>query len=395
MPLKTLDLSAENVAGDLLNDTHNETYERLARYLDSLPCGFPRTPSGVEMRILRRMFTPEEAALMVHITLLPEDARAIARRAGLSVEETDRRLEGMNQKGLLYSMAEEGKPTRYITQQFAIGFWEGQVNRLDPELARDCEEYLSTFADPEVWRKMPQLRTIPVGASLNVTTSVLPYEAAEDLVRRQTKFAVANCVCRQERGLVVGHTCDKPMESCLAFGGVAEHYMRVGRGREITMDEAIGLLHQAEEAGLVLQPTNDRDPVAICMCCGCCCVALNLIKKHEHPASVASSAFVAHHNPLTCIGCGTCEQRCQMGAMVLENGIASMKAERCIGCGLCVTTCPTDSLKLERKPEETQPYVPRSMAEALIRLSLARGKALPLLDMAVRAGIGWLRNRFA
>ncbi len=374
------------------SDKTQAIYEHLAQYLDSLPGGFPRTASGVEMRILGRMFTPQEAALMVHLTLLPEDARAIARRAGLSLEETAQRLEQMNQKGLLFSIAEEGKPMRYLTQQFAIGFWEGQVNRLDPDLARDCEEYLRTYGDPETWRKMPQLRTIPVGASLQSTATVLPYEAAEAIVRRQTKFAVANCVCRQEHRLL-GHDCGKPMETCLAFGGVAEHYLRVGRGRDITLEAALGLLHQAEAAGLVLQPTNDRDPVAICMCCGCCCAALGLIKRHEHPASVASSPFIVHHTPETCIGCGTCEDRCQMDAIRVDDGTAILNPDRCIGCGLCVTTCPSQSLHLERKPESNQPYVPHSMAEAYIRLSLARGKGGKLIEMAVRSGVDWLLTR--
>jgi len=369
-----------------------DVYERLARYLDTLPAGFPRTKDGIEMRILRRMFSPEDAALMVHLTLLPEDARVIARRAGLPVEEASARLERMNQKGLLYSMAEAGKPTRYIVQQFAIGFWEGQVNRLDPDLARDCEDYLRTFGDPEVWRKMPQLRTIPVGVSLTVSTTVLPYEAAETIVRRQNKFAVANCVCRQQHHLI-GHDCGKPMETCLAFGGVAEHYIRVGRGREIGLDEALNLLHQAEAAGLVLQPTNDRDPVAMCMCCGCCCAALGLIKRHPHPASVASSPFVAHHHPETCIGCGACEGRCQMDAIVLKDGIAALNPDRCIGCGLCVSTCPSNSLELRRKPENVQPYVPHNMVEAYVRLSASRGQVGSLVGMAVRSGVDWLLSR--
>jgi len=38
-----------------------DIYERLAMHLDDLPAGFPRTEGGVEMRILRRLFTPEDA----------------------------------------------------------------------------------------------------------------------------------------------------------------------------------------------------------------------------------------------------------------------------------------------------------------------------------------------
>ena len=40
-----------------------EIYQQLARHLDDLPGGFPPTKSGVELRILRRLFTPEQASL--------------------------------------------------------------------------------------------------------------------------------------------------------------------------------------------------------------------------------------------------------------------------------------------------------------------------------------------
>jgi electron transport complex protein RnfB len=70
-----------------------EVYERLAQFLDELPAGFPKSESGVEMRILRRLFSPEEAELAMHLTLLTEEARVIARRAGIPVDEAARRLE--------------------------------------------------------------------------------------------------------------------------------------------------------------------------------------------------------------------------------------------------------------------------------------------------------------
>lgn len=48
-------------------------YEKLAKHLDNLPGGFPPTKSGVELRILRRLFTPEEAKLALRLIPLPED----------------------------------------------------------------------------------------------------------------------------------------------------------------------------------------------------------------------------------------------------------------------------------------------------------------------------------
>jgi hypothetical protein len=117
-----------------------DVYERLAQYLDDLPAGFPRSESGAEMRILRRLFTPEHAELALHLTLIGEEPRVIARRAKIPVEEAARRLEAMDRKGLIFSVQREGQPPQYQALQFAVGFWEGQVNALNRELVQDYEK---------------------------------------------------------------------------------------------------------------------------------------------------------------------------------------------------------------------------------------------------------------
>ncbi|MGD8966995.1 MAG: hypothetical protein PVI07_05765 [Anaerolineae bacterium] len=145
-----------------------DVYERLAEHMDSLPAGYPRTESGVEMRILRRLFTPEDAELALHLTLLPEEARVVARRAGIPVEEAARRLEQMDEKGLIFSMHPPDGPPQYQAQQFAVGVWEFQVNRLSEDLVEDFEEYLPTLWRDEVWQEAPQIRTVPIGESLTL-----------------------------------------------------------------------------------------------------------------------------------------------------------------------------------------------------------------------------------
>ena len=45
--------------GDSMSET---AYEHLARALDMLPNGFPRTESGVEIQILKKILSPEEPA---------------------------------------------------------------------------------------------------------------------------------------------------------------------------------------------------------------------------------------------------------------------------------------------------------------------------------------------
>lgn len=359
-------------------------YQRLARHLDTLPGGYPPTQSGVELRILERLFSPEEADLALHCTLIPEEARVIARRAGLTPEEASRRLNRMASKGLIFSIEKPGRPPLYMAAQYVIGIWEYHVQDLDPELVRDMNAYIPTLMDYDVWKKAPQLRTVPVERSIQATTNVLPYEQAEELVRARKRYLVAPCICRKEHRLV-GEGCDRPLETCLVFDLGADYYLRNGLGREIDLHEALDILKQADKSGLVLQPSNAQRVINICCCCGCCCQVLKTIKRHPRPSEIVSSPFIAELDAETCKGCGVCVDRCQMDALVMEDETVRLNQDLCIGCGLCVSTCPTGSLRLERKAH--QPEVPRSMMESAVRLGRARGKlgTLSLAGMQIKS----------
>lgn len=348
-----------------------EIYQKLAKHLDNLPGGFPPTHTGVEFRILKRLFTPEEAEFALYLTLIPEESKVVARRAKISTQEASRRCEFMAQKGLIYRINSKGGQPKYAASQYAIGIWEFHVNDLDEGLAKDMGEYMP-FLFEEAWKK-PQLRTIPVNKSLSGELKVMTYENAEALVRQVDKSVVAPCICRRELGLL-GKGCDKPEETCLIFDTAADYYQRNGLGREIGQQEVLDILNIAEEAGLVLQPSNSKKIVNICCCCGDCCGVLRNLKGYPKPASLASTPFFAVTNTETCQGCGVCVDRCQMDAVHLKDEKASVDTDRCIGCGLCVSTCPTDSMALARKPEYDQPDVPGDFTGAIIELGRARGK---------------------
>lgn len=142
----------------------------------------------------------------------------------------------------------------------------------------------------------------------------------------------------------------------------------------IDKEETLEILKKADKAGLVLQPSNAREIVNICTCCGCCCQVLKGLKRHPKPASLVSTPFVAALESETCKGCGVCEKRCQMDALKLEGEKVRLDSDQCIGCGLCVSTCPTGSLTLVRKPESEQPKVPADLIQASIKLGWERGK---------------------
>jgi len=354
-----------------------DIYKKLAHHLDNLPGGFPPTESGVELRILRRLFSHEEAELAIYLTLIPEESRVIARRAKLAPEEVAQRLEEMARKGLIFRIKSKDRTTVYMASQYVIGIWEYHVNDLDKEFIRDMNEYIPTLFNLDNWKKAPQLRTIPVARSLSTQREVLTYENAEELVRAQKRFLVAPCICRREAKMM-GQGCDKPEETCLIFGIAADYYRQNGIGREIDKQEALEILKKADKAALVLQPSNAKKIINICCCCGCCCQVLKSIKRHPKPASLVSTPFVATANPDTCEGCGVCLERCQMEALRLEEDKVILDVDRCIGCGLCVSTCPTGSLTLVRKPDSEQQEVPRSVSKAFIKLGRVRGKLGPI-----------------
>ncbi|MEW5909281.1 MAG: 4Fe-4S dicluster domain-containing protein [Thermodesulfobacteriota bacterium] len=348
----------------------DEIYMNLAAHLDRLPGGFPKTESGVELRILRRLFSPAEAEVATCLQLSPETADIIAARAGIDSAAMADMLEAMSRKGLILRSEKDGVPL-YMAAQFMIGIWEYHVNELNEGLIRDVNEYIPHLMK-ERWgkQKTRQLRVIPVSASIRAEIEVMPYEVAEKIISAQSKIVVAPCICRKEHHLM-GKGCNNPMETCLIFGGSAYYYERNGIGRSISIDTALDILRQGMESGLVLQPGNAQKPSNICMCCGCCCQILKNIKTFEHPADVVCTSYYAEVESETCIGCGACVEKCQMNAIEMDE-TARVDIRRCIGCGLCVAACETDAVHLVQKENQDRWVPPKNTAETYLRIIAER-----------------------
>ncbi len=108
----------------------SDPYRQLQEFLDRFPLGFPRTASGIEMEILKRLFTEEEAKIAVLLTPLPEEASQIAERTGRDEKEIEGRLDAMARKGLVFRIRREGKAL-YRAAPFMIGLYEYSVNKMD------------------------------------------------------------------------------------------------------------------------------------------------------------------------------------------------------------------------------------------------------------------------
>ena len=159
--------------------TEPETlYRRLQQHLDRMPVAFPAAPSGVEIRILQRLFTPEEAAIALELSAIPETLSAIHRRFGsrLSLEDLGSRLQHMAAKGVILSFPVAGE-IRYGKMIFAIGIYERQLKTLTPEFERESRQYFDeAFGRAFHTGKTPQLRIVPVNKQIAVERAVTTYD---------------------------------------------------------------------------------------------------------------------------------------------------------------------------------------------------------------------------
>jgi electron transport complex protein RnfB len=169
-------------------------------------------------------------------------------------------------------------------------------------------------------------------------------------------WAARNCVCRQGKDLL-GEPCKQTTSRrvCLMIGPAARTSVASGDGQALTREETFALLDQAERDGMILQPSNARDPVFICFCCGCCCGMLKAAKQFPRPAEYLHSNYQAVVDAEACSECGTCHERCPMEALHAGDGATAVDLDRCIGCGACVSTCPTGAVKLRAKTQATVP----------------------------------------
>ncbi|MFX0126022.1 MAG: ATP-binding protein [Candidatus Hodarchaeota archaeon] len=340
----------------------DDVYINLQKQLDKMPIGFPATESGVELRILKQLFTPEEAHIALHLNIIHEPIDKIYKRVkkanmSISVEELEEILETLAKKGAIGSRIKNGKKSyRYLL--FVIGMYEYQVNRMSKEFYQDCEEYLYAGFNTEFQKtKIPQLRPIPVEKSIPSSRPIASYDDIRAIIRRtEGEFSVMNCICRQGKDLI-DQSCQvtEIREACILFPNPTSYFRRFNISRPVSKDDVLQILDQAEEAGLVIQPGNTQQPNFICCCCGDCCGVLTVAKTYSKPVELFSSNYYAKIDLNRCNGCVSCQKRCQMEALVIKEGKTYVNFDRCIGCGLCVTKCPNEAIELREKRQLTIP----------------------------------------
>lgn len=172
------------------------------------------------------------------------------------------------------------------------------------------------------------MRVLPIERSIDGNSKKVSYDEISTYLEASTVFSVSDCSCRtsrEEMGEGCGHLKE---DMCIQLDHAAEYYIKTGRGREITKEEAYELIQKAEDNGLMHSIPNYDKPGtthAICNCCGCGCYAMRLANE-----------FVNND-------------------IVRSNYTSEVDEEKCVACGECVDVCPTNALRLGQKLCSTSP----------------------------------------
>ena len=164
----------------------SEIYRQLQRHLDHSPVPFPETDSGVEISLLRKLFDETEANIALKLSAVPESIERIFGRfqeGEISKETLQAKLEGLLDKGAIYSKIDEKRGRLYQKAPLAVGMYELQVDQMTKELAEDYFQYEDEgFAEAIIDVKTRQMRTIPVHIGIETEFLIGSYDNARAII---------------------------------------------------------------------------------------------------------------------------------------------------------------------------------------------------------------------
>ena len=288
------------------------------------------------------ILSDDEADIAIAAGLRKErTAGYLAKKVGKTVQEVQPLLDNLVYYGIFRrSMDKALGEDVYYMQIFAPGILEMMVNQKEllethPEVGRAFDEYTRNLA-ANMGAMIPDgyglMRVIPVESALEGIEGVSDYERISHYLDKYDRFSVSPCSCRASRSSL-GDGCGHLEEDmCVQMGRGAEHYIRTGRAREITREQALEIIQRAEENGLMHDMVNIEEPgesAAICNCCACACFGLRV-----------GLMFGARD-------------------AIRSNYVAEVDEAKCVACGQCVETCPGNALKLGQKLCSTEDLTPQ------------------------------------
>jgi Na+-translocating ferredoxin:NAD+ oxidoreductase RNF subunit RnfB len=373
--------------------TVRDGYQQLVKRLNRFPQGAP--PSELLFKILRMLFSENEASLVSSLPIKPFTAKKAALIWKKPESEARKVLDSLAERGLLVDNERHGRSLYSLPPPMA-GFFEFSMMRVRQDidqklLAELLYQYLNVEEDfikalfvngeTQLGRVFVHEPALPSDHSLEV----LDHERASEVIKTARHRAIGVCYCRHKM-MHVGRACDAPQDICMTFNAVAFSLTKHGIARPVDVKEGLDLLEQAYERNLVQFGENVRRRVSfICNCCGCCCEALLGIKRF-------GSVFPIHTNYLpgidesTCSGCGKCVDVCPVEAMSIVSANdphqpkkrkARLNEVICLGCGLCVRTCSSRSIALSPHPKRI--ITPLNSVHRTVLMAVERGKLQNLI----------------
>ena len=341
-------------------------YENLRMAIQMRGGSMPAIKCPEFFALVDYLFSPEEAELAVALPITPASADEIADKAGKDPGAVKAQLEGMADKGLVYTVDKDN--TRYysllplLPGVFEMQFLSGDASERAVRLAHLFEDYfqgLDKYSSGLELKSVPfpMARVISVEKEIPASFEIHPYDRVSEYIDKAEYIAVGTCYCRHH-GELLGRPCTKPKEVCMGFGPDARYIADRKFGRLISKEEARAILRLTEEAGLVHCSSNMSKYIQfVCNCCTCHCGILQSMKKSNMKGAAAVSGFIMSFDAESCIACGDCVERCPMEALTMKDDRLIFSDHLCIGCGLCSSVCPTGSLRLA--PRNNAPVPPR------------------------------------
>ena len=226
---------------------------------------------------LQQFFSPAEAALAIQLKFTPETLADISKRIGEVERQTYPLLKSMAEKACVQEGEVQGKKTYQFFEW--VSMKENFIRRTD-EADPFVEKMIGWWEDVKLRDSSFQIdpspmRTLPVEVEIEKTGGILPYESTTQVIEKQDYIAVAECYCRKPKRLIGHDGCDHPLDVCLVFGAMARYLVNYGYGKRLSQEDALALIKDCEERGLVHMSDNIKDITWLCNCCGCCCVSLS------------------------------------------------------------------------------------------------------------------------
>jgi len=309
-------------------------------------------------KLFRIIADPADADILL---ALPATIPGLAKTLGRQERELTPAMHTLFVKGLVFPSPKTDPPT-YKMSRDLIQFHDASI--LWPDAPQEFLDLWQDFMETEwphvakVFSKImprPFTRVIPVGVTVPARTHVLAFEDIREIIEKARSLSVTKCTCR-----LTAHKCDKKLETCLQINRAADYNLARGTGRSLTREEALEIVRQAEQDGLIHVVMNKQNiDQFICNCCPCCCQTMPILIKHNISV-IEPSRFAAHVAPEQCEACGTCVDRCYFGAITVDDaGVPSVDTAKCMGCGLCQVTCPTGALTMNEVRDRS--FVPEKL----------------------------------